>query len=167
MAFLISYSRVSQKNNFKSTEEKTSAIYDFPKVDVEINLNDSILRIGDKIILNIKLTNNGNEVQKILFDKPEISTGGPWATTVKVINLESKTSVLKYENKAVVSSQFYSEDLLKNYYYNLKPKQSIEGKYSLSDIVVINKDNFLTSGTYEIQLFYYMNSSNTLKLTIK
>ncbi|OAD92767.1 hypothetical protein A7A78_02340 [Aequorivita soesokkakensis] len=165
---MISCSSGINKNESVKTEEHFVGIENIPKVDVEIELNDSILNKGDKIILKIKLTNNGSEIQKLLFDKPITSTGGPWGTTGKVINLESKSSVLKYENKAILSSQFYTEVQLINYYYNLQPGQSIERKYALSDIVVFDtKDYILTSGKYQVQLFYNLTPSNTLNFRMK
>jgi hypothetical protein len=165
---LANCSTTTSENESVNTKEQGHSIESFPKVDVKIGLNDSVTNKGEKIMLNIKLTNNESEIQKLLFDKPSGSTGGPWATTGKVTNLKTKSSVLKYENKAMLSSQIYTEDQLKDHYYNLQPGQSIEGNYALSDIVVFNsKDNVLTSGTYEVQLFYHINPSNAVRLRIK
>jgi len=143
-------------------------IESFPKVDLKISLKDSVLNYGNNILLNIKLTNNGDEEQKLLFDKPMISTGGPWATTGNVIDVKTKKSVLKYENKAILSSQIYSEDQLKDKYYYLKPGQTINGQYNLADIVVFNSsDNFLLKGIYDVQLFYYLNPSNVETIRVQ
>lgn len=141
---------------------------DNPKVEVTISLIDTILNSSDKIFLNITVTNASSINQRLLFDNPSTGTGGPWATSATVIDNKTNKTVLEYQNKAVLSSQLYTEDQLKDRYYNLNPKQSISGKYELSDIVVFNTvDNKLPKGTYTIQLFYYHNISNSLTLTIK
>lgn len=140
----------------------------FPKVDVVISLTDTVLNFGDNIFLNINLINKGNEAQKLLFDKPTISTGGFWAATGKVTDAKTRKSALKYENKAMLSSQLHTEDQLKDKYYYLEPGQTIQGQYELSDIVVFNSsDNLLPKGTYEVQLFYYSNPSNVVTVKIE
>lgn len=146
-----------EQNNVKS-----------PKVDIKIEMVDTVLNSSDKIILTIKLTNNENVTQQILFDNPQSSTGGPWGMTATVVNIETKESVLKYTNKAILSSNIYTESQLEDKYYNLLPEQTICGQYQLDDIVVFKSpNNSLQAGTYIIQLFYYKNPSNTLVLTIE
>lgn len=167
---LISCSTTTQKNNPVNAETLVikQAIESFPKVDIEIMLNDTALNFGDNILLKISVTKNGKEVQKVLFDKPSVSTGGPWATIGKVTDQKTKQSVLKYENKAMLSSQTYSEDQLRGKYYMLKPGQTISKQYELRDIVVFDYPaNFLPKGTYEVQLFYNINPSNIITITIK
>jgi len=140
----------------------------FPKVDLKISVQDTVLNYGDNVLLNISLTNKGNEEQKLLFDKPKVSTGGPWATIGNVTDIRTKKSVLKYENKAMLSSQLYTEDQLKDKYYYLKPGQTIKGQYELTDIVVLNSsDNLLPKGTYDVQLFYHINPSNVVTIKIQ
>lgn len=137
---------------------------DEPKVDVKITLIDSVLNFGDSVLLDICLLNNGSEVQELLFDKPY----GPWATSAKVIDLRTKMSALKYESQSLLSSKVYTNEDLKGKYYYLKPGQTILRKYSLSDVVVYKStNNELPKGTYQVQLFYYSNPSNILKLTIR
>ncbi len=137
------------------------------KLKIEIELRDSIVHHGDRVMLKIKLTNVGSESQKILFDKPQTGTGGLWYTSAHVIDQETRVSALKYVNKSVLSSQVYSEEMLERNYYSLKPGESIEGEYALDDIVVYkSKDNRLDKGVYEIQLFYKLNASNILRLTV-
>ncbi len=167
---LTSCSTATQKSEIVNSDTSSvkQTIENFPNVDVKISLIDTVLKYGDNISLNISLTNNSNEEQKLLFDKPTVSTGGPWATTGNVIDSKTKLSVLKYENKAILSSQIYSEDQLKDNYYYLKPGQAINGKYELTDIVVINSsDNLLPKGTYELQLFYHSNPSNVVTIKVQ
>jgi hypothetical protein len=163
-----SVNRPEKENNFIDTLSVQSKLSDNPKVDVKIYLPDAKLNSGDIIKLKIKLTNLSSTSQRLLFDKPVISTGGPWATSATVIDNKTKKIVLKYQNKSVLSSQVYSEEQLKDKYYNLIPNQSIEGKYNLTDIVVFNTDdNKLPKGSYTIQVFYYKNVSNSLTFTIE
>ncbi len=138
-----------------------------PKLDVHIIMQDSILNNGDSVLLTITLSNDGSKIQRFLFDKPACSTGGPWGTTAKVVDKESGKSVLKYENKALLSSQIYTEEELQSHYYNLLPGQTIGKTYVLTDIVVFNESDYLIkAGTYEVQLFYYSNPSNVLTFTV-
>lgn len=167
---LTSCSTATQKNEVLNSDTSSikNTIENSPKVDFNISLKNSILNYGDKILLNISLTNNSSEEQKLLFDKPVVSTGGPWATTGKVTDINKKISVLKYENKAMLSSQFYTEEQLKDMYYYLKPGQTLNGQYELTDIVVFNSgEGILPKGTYEVQLFYHFNPSNVLIIKIQ
>ncbi len=159
---LISCSTTSQKSDVVQSQQQITD--DIPKVDVEIRINDTILNYGDKIMLSIKLTNNETEVQKILFDKP---TGKSWATTVNIINHETK-ELIKCKNIGSLSSQIYLKQQLKDHYYYLKPEQIINGQYELADIVLLDfPDNLLQKGTYKIQLFYYENPSNVVTCIIR
>lgn len=162
-----SNSNQQDENSSIVNSPETKTLESSPKVDFKISLKDNILNYGDPILLNLSLTNNSSDVQKLLFDKPRVSTGGPWATTGKVTDINKKISVLKYENKASLSSLSYSEDQLIDYYY-LEPGQSINKQFNLTDIVLFNsKTNSLPKGSYEVQLFYYLNSSNILPIEIK
>lgn len=159
---LISCSTTSQKDDVAQSQQQITN--NIPKVDVEIRINDTIANYGDKIMLSIKLTNKENEVQKILFDKP---TGKPWATTINIINHETK-ELVKCKNIGNLSSQIYLKEQLKEHYYYLKPEQTINGQYELADIVLLDfPDNLLQKGRYEIQLFYYENPSNIVTCTIR
>jgi hypothetical protein len=167
---LTSCSTETQKNEIVNSDNSSErqTIENFPKVDFKISLSDTILNFGDIILLNLSLTNNSNEEQKLLFDKPRVSTGGPWATTGKVTDTNKKLSVVEYENKAMLSSKVYTEEELKDNYYYLKPRQTLNRQYELTDIVVLNSPNKkLPKGNYEIQLFYYNNISNILSIKIK
>ena len=76
-------------------------------------------------------------------------------------------SVLKYQNKAILESQAYTAEQVKSFSYQLKPGQSIRGQFSLYDMVVTNTENYkLNKGTYEMQVFYDMNPSNTISFTV-
>lgn len=135
-----------------------------PRVNCRIALVDSVLSSEDTIRVSLQLTNTKKTEQKLLFDKPY----APWATKGKVTDLKSKQSVLKHECIASLSSKFYYEAQLENLYYTLKTGQFLEKQFDLKDIVEFNSaDNSLPPGTYEIQLFYYNNPSNCVKLRIQ
>lgn len=158
----------SEKNN-KSLQTTDSSSYlennyIKPRVNCRIALVDSVLSSEDTIKVNIQLTNTKKNELKLLFDIPY----APWATKGKVTDLNSKQSVLKHECIASLSSKFYYEFQLKNFYYTLKTGQFLEKQFDLKDIVEFNTtDNSLPPGTYEIQLFYYENPSNIVKLRIQ
>ena len=167
---LTGFAATTPNRNMGKTDSRATAqaIDRFPKVEVVLALKDTVLHYGDRIYLNISLKNKGNEPQKVLFDQPALSTGGPWAMSGRVTDIKTNRSVLKYENKAVVSSQLYTEDELNDKYYDLQHGQSIQRQYALSDIVVFDAANHcLPKGTYHLQLFYYSNPSNVVTFKIK
>ena len=135
------------------------------KISIHIEWFNKVGHNISDIKLNIKLTNDSSLNQQILFDKPNISTGGPWGISASVTN-ENGKSILKYSNKAVLSSQIYTADQLSKYYYTLSPLQSISRQYELSDIVIFN-DEPVEKGTYTIQLFYYDQPSNKLEYIVR
>ena len=121
----------------------------FQKITVKIMASKDTFIFGDDIGLTITLTNNDKKIQKVLFDKPKSTTGGPWWTTGNVINLKTRKSVVKYSNKAMLESQVYFEQQLKDKYYFLKYRQSLSKNYHLSDVVVLKTTDYkLLPGTY-------------------
>lgn len=149
--------------NKEKEQEFNQLIDSFPIVEVHIQLNDTI-SYGEEITLKAQLTNNKTVAQQIIFDKPAI----PWAIGATVINTGTLKSVLKYDNRGILSSQLYTQQELKDMSSYLEPGQSIQQQFTLADIVVLNtKNTSLKSGTYSIQLFYYSNPSNTTTFTIR
>lgn len=138
-----------------------------PKVKVIVSLSKDTFKVGDDIQLTMTLLNETKQVQSVWFDKPKTSTGGPAWTSVTLKNKKTKKSVLKYENKAILSSQVYSTEQVKLFSYQLKPGQSVKGQFILYDMVVTNTENYkLSRGAYEMKIFYVMNSSNTINFTV-
>jgi len=69
----------------------------------------------------------------------------------------------------VLSVIFYATNLATNDIILLSCLQGncIKGQFSLYDMVVTNNENNrLGKGTYELQVFYGANSSNTITLTV-
>lgn len=151
----------------KVTAQKNPLV-DFPKVNLTISLLKDSFNSADDIPIKMVLTNNTKNNQKLLFDKPKSSTGGPAGTAVLLTNKKTGKSALKSANKRVLESQIYSEERLKDNYYNLGTGQLLKGEFSLFDLAITNLDNYrLEKGTYELQIFYYMNHSNILTFTIR
>ena len=141
---------------------------EFPIVNVKIEFEDTSFKETDEFIVRITLTNKRKQKQNLLFDKPEVSTGGPWSTIASVIDSKTNESVLKHQNKAILSSKLYSEEELKSHYYSLKPNQTITREFKLRDIVVFNTEGYnLPKGKYIVKLSYYFNCSNSLPLIIE
>ncbi|MEG0931771.1 MAG: hypothetical protein RSD53_10240 [Algoriella sp.] len=135
-------------------------------LDVIISSDNSI-KYGQNLILEITLINNSNSPQKFLFDKPKTNTNGPWDTTLNIVDTKTKTSVLKYQNKAILSSNAYKQEQLKDYYYILKPGDKITKKFDVLDLVVLDSPNqSINVGTYELQLYFGNNQSNKFTLNV-
>ena len=139
-----------------------------PNVGFDVLLKDSVFNYGDKIFLTLSVTNISSDEQKLLFNKPRVSTGGPWETTGNITDMRTGKSVLKYTNRTILSSQIYTEDQLRDNFYFLKPGQTISGIYELNDIVVVNAPNsLLPKGAYRVQLFYYGIPSREVIIKIR
>lgn len=137
-----------------------------PLVDVKIEAIDTLIQKGEEILLNITLINTNNESQKLLFDKPN-SGFGPYRTFAKVINTASEVSALKLNNKAILSSNAYTEDQLEDFHTEIQPGDSITCQYNLSNLVIFSgNQNKLETGEYSIQLFYDSIPSNILSIRI-
>ncbi|MGV1011811.1 MAG: hypothetical protein ACOYBS_05125 [Flavobacterium sp.] len=136
------------------------------KLDVKISCDNSV-KYGQKLILEITLINNSKSNQKFLFDKPKSTTNGPWDTTLNIVDTNTNVSILKYQNKAILSSTAYREEQLKDYYYVLKPGEKISRRFDVLDLVVLDSSNdIINVGTYELQLYFGKNQSNKLNLNV-
>lgn len=151
---------------FQATSQTADSILT-PEVTVTVSLPKDTFKLGEDVQVNITLRNTTVRPQSIWFDKPKISTGGPAWTTVALTDRRTGKSVLKYANKALLSSQAYSTQQVKAFLYPLKPGQSVSGLFSLYDLVVTNTENYkLDKGTYTMQIFYATNSSNIISFTV-
>jgi hypothetical protein len=138
-----------------------------PKVKVTVSLLKNAFKASEDIQLTMILTNETEQTQSIWFDEPKSSTGGPAWTSVTLTDKRTGKTVLKYPNKAVLSSQAYSTQQVKSFSYKLEPNQNIKRQFSLYDMVVTNNENYrLRKGTYELQVIYGVNPSNTITLTV-
>ena len=140
----------------------------FPDADVDVNiaLQDSVINEGDTLWIDMTITSNKR--QKLLFDEPRHSTGGPWYTSGEVIDLSADTSVVEEPNKAIFVSNIFFEGELYSYYHKLNAGESIRHAYSLGDLVWLKtKDRRLQPGRYAIQLFYCNQPSNRVTVRVK
>ena len=139
-----------------------------PKVSVNAKLKSDTLKYGQDISVFITLTNKTNSTQSVWFDRPKSSTGGPAWTAVQLTNKKTGRSVLKYQNKAILSSQLYSAEQVKEFSYHLKPDEKVSGQFSLYNLVVLlnDKEN-LDIGDYEMQVYYCSNASTKISFTVR
>lgn len=149
------------------TNAQTDTVSKCPVVSVIAQLSSDTIKFGKDISVKITLTNKGKSIQSVWFDNPKSSTGGPAWTSVILTNKKTRKSVLKYQNKAILQSQSYSTEEIKNYSYQLKHGQMISRQFSLYNLVVLldNKQK-LDKGNYEMQLFYCDNVSNKIIFTV-
>lgn len=148
--------------------EQTDTSSMCPKVNVNINLKSEHFKYEQDVIVVITLTNKTNSIQSVWFDKPITSTGGPAWTTINLTNKKTGSSILKYQNKAILSSQLYSTEEVKKFSYQLKPGEKVSGQFSLYNLVVLSdKKEKLDIGNYEIQVHYCSNPSNKLSFTVR
>lgn len=166
LLFSCSQTKSSLKTNVPSNlSTKHSKM---PVVAVNIRLEKDVFavtEINDMGIL-ISLTNNTSATQEVLFDMPESSTGGPWATSVKLVNSKTKKSVLETESYNIQEKE-YSYEQLKRKYTQVLPGETIEKKYRLTDLIVFKSTYYpLNHGTYNLRIFYYDNPSNVITFII-
>jgi len=136
-----------------------------PLIDVSIKLNSDSFTTKNNIVVDITLTNKTEILQKVWFDQPKLSTGGPAYTWVKLINKTLGTSPLKYESSAILISQACSIDVVKTYLQPLKSGESISKKYALNKLAIFTSPD-LEKGIYEMSIIYWNNRSNTVNFTI-
>lgn len=138
-----------------------------PKVAVRFSLSRDSFKLNEDIWVTITLTNNTKEIQKVWFDRPRSSTGGPALTTVYISKFNSTEKILEYNNKAILSSQAYTSEILEKYLYNLRPGQQVSGTFSLYDLVVVNNDSErLRKGVYQMSIAYSSNFSGSKSFTV-
>jgi len=136
-------------------------------IRVSIKMDSYLLEYGEAIKINLEVKNQGKQTIKLLFENPN-SSFGPWATSGMLIDSKTKSSKLKYSNRAVLQSSVFSDDELKDRYVYLKPDASIRGRFNLTDIVVLlETDQILDPGVYTLQLYYYSVPSNKLEFRVK
>ncbi|MFT3904372.1 MAG: hypothetical protein QM727_14475 [Niabella sp.] len=150
-----------------SIAQPHNSLWQCPVVDVTAKLAADTLTFGREILVTITLTNKSQTTKSVWFDKPQLNTGGPAATSVKLTNRKTGESVLKYENKAILISQAYTNDQIKSNAYLLKPGDNISGEFSLYSLVVLpGNKKYLDKGDYEMQVFYCKNKSDKLCFSV-
>ncbi|MCK6641778.1 MAG: hypothetical protein L6Q81_17000 [Bacteroidia bacterium] len=128
---------------------------ELPKISVRAIAEDSIYKHGDDPAFIITIVNTSDSVQRLLFDRPKLSSGGPWHTTADVKSLDVGSAELKYMQNVVMNSQSYSKEELDSLAYVVAPGDSIACRYRLGDIVSLNTpDQRLPKGRFGIQLYY-------------
>lgn len=122
---------------------------------------------SDSLNVTLELKNTSSKTGKVLFDKPEPSTGGFIHSGVSIFDLTTKKSVVKYGNKYLLSLQLIEQEEYKNAYYTLKPNQVIKRTYPLNFFVIYNTDdNQLPKGKYNCSFWLERLESNEVLFEI-
>jgi hypothetical protein len=128
---------------------------ELPKISVRAIAEDSIYKHGDDPAFIITIVNTSDSVQRLLIDRPKLSSGGPWLTTADVKSLDVGSPKLKYMQNVLMNSQSYSQEELDSLAYVVAPGDSIACRYRLGDIISLNTpDHRLPKGRFEIRLYY-------------
>ncbi|MFT5723321.1 MAG: hypothetical protein ACI9JN_000431 [Bacteroidia bacterium] len=136
-------------------------------LEVHITMKSDTFNYEDDVLFNIEIINQDTTAVKLLFDKP-LTSFGPWSTEASLIDIQTDSSVLKYGNKAILSSQLYFEEDLKAHYRILKLGESMNKDYALTDIVVLNAANqVLGRSSYKLSLWYYDVLSNEVSFFVR
>lgn len=153
--------------SFDTAHSQFVVIEKSPDVDITISMSDTIFEFGDSLPITIYLKNTADTAVKLLFDKP-VTTGSPWNIFVTLKDVGSGKSVVKLGNLGVLSSQTYSYEDLEPYRFVLGPGQSYSKNYNLNNIAIFDTQGYdLHRGTYDLQLLFHHNTSNTVRFTIK
>lgn len=141
---------------------------DRPIVDVQVTFDDSVFKLGEEIGFTITLLNQTDSNQVLLFDKPKLSSGGPWLTSAEVKQLDVVKSELRYLSKIEMESNAYLANDLIDSSYTIAPGKSITGHYAISNLLAFNTpESKLPPGRYEIQVFHAGNGSNKVVVRIE
>lgn len=136
-------------------------------LSLKIYFEKSKVKHSDSLFMTLELKNISSKTGKVLFDKPQPSTGGFIHSGVSIFDLTTKKSVVKYGNKYLLSSQLIKPEEYKNAYYTLKPNQVIKRSYPLSFFVIYNtEDNHLPKGKYNCSFSLGQLKSNEVLFEI-
>jgi len=133
---------------------------------LEIEAGKKEYPCGEDIVVDFKITNTSDTIQRILFKEywPHIM-----GLTVSILDSELG-SICKYPTKAVLSSQLFTEEELSDYHKYLSPGESVEGEATIQDIPIFKEkiiDNTIPPGKYSINLSFFQLMSNTINVIIK
>ena len=136
------------------------------EVRVDVKLLKDTVALGGAIPITIMLTNTSKADKKFLLDKPK-AVGCPWGVWASIINVKTKQQAAMYQSRAIFSNMVYTEEMLNDSYYTVKPGESISAGYDLLDVVMVSYNNrYLAKGDYELQLTYYNSVSKKVKFTV-
>lgn len=149
-----------------ATRAQTTLLHPPKNIKVIVKLTKDTIGVGSPIPITITITNMAKAAQKLLLDKP-LGIGAPWGTWASIINLKTKQQAVMYQSRAIFSNTFYTEDKLKEYYYNVQPNESISAGYDLLDVVMVSyRERYLPKGEYELEITYYNSKANKLKFVV-
>ncbi|MBZ4188075.1 hypothetical protein [Niabella beijingensis] len=153
---------------FLPTRAQERSAFPCPTVNVQVKPEKDTFKRGEDIRLTIMLSNPSRVVQQVWFNKPRVSTGGPAFTSVKLVHKQTGLSPLKYENKAILSSQLYTVSQIAQFSQALKYGEAISGTYSLFNLVVLSDDKKqLEQGAYEMQVIFCSNKSAKINFVVE
>lgn len=138
-------------------------------IQLRIALAKQSFAPGEAIPIKITLTNRSVQTVRLWFDSPPLSTGGPPHTSVDLRDARTGKSVLRYVNKAVLSSQLYTTEQAASFEKPLKPGSSISRTYTLETLAVLSaSDGRLRKGSYRLQVAYSEYPwSNALSFSVR
>lgn len=137
------------------------------QLEYKITLLDSVVKFGEKVKLNVEISNPGIKDKVILFTGPDKNSPYPFATKVILEPLDSKEKI-DYDHVAYYASNVYTDDELENSYDTIKSNQRLVKQFDLYDIINLNTfKKVLPKGNYSVQMEINHNLTNSVILHIK
>jgi len=127
---------------------------------------DSVVKFGERVKLNVEISNPGIKDKVILFTGSDKNSPYPFATKVILEPLDSKEKI-DYDHVAYYASNVYTDDELENSYDTIKSNQRLVKQFDLYDIIQLHAYNrVLPKGNYSIQMCINSKLTNKVKLQV-
>lgn len=142
----------------------------FPKLKVEIELENRIIRNTTDLKIMVKLRNNTGHMQKFLFDRPIEKGFAMWGSSCRILS-STGVNILTHNGKPEYNVSSMKSKKYKKGLFAISPNEWFFRKFSVNDIVVFNEDicknGRLPAGTYQMQLVLQGNYSNVVTFTVR
>jgi hypothetical protein len=130
-------------------------------VTTQIKVNRPSVKNIEELKINIKIINNSDSTQRVLFDKPNRKR--PWSTCGYLFN-KAQEKITAVNCPDILSSSAYTLKELKDYFYYLNKGQTIDKDFRLVDLIWITKP--LSPGKYKFYIYYSGNKSNVISFKL-
>ncbi|MFN8714324.1 MAG: hypothetical protein ACK5Z2_15860 [Bacteroidota bacterium] len=173
VVFLFSLFIISCNNKSKSyspseiyQDSPPLIIADTPHVKVHVTIPCSVFKAGDDIPITVSLRSTAKVAQRILFERKGFPYYGLWRTYMRIDDLKTGISVLKYNSFELLHSQLFSESDVN---YIIGPDKTLSRSCKISNLAAIEneKENRLKPGKYKVSLIYSNLESNEIIIEVK
>ena len=164
-----SESNITSKNDINESTVIYSRNDSTSQFSIGLNLNQDTISTLDSVRVKIILTNISDNTIHLILDHPTSYTGGLWYDYTFELIDSSDSSVLAYNNTAMLSSITYpSQAEIEGNEYQLAPDKKVIKEFELTSLIMtepVGKE--LDEGKYRLRLTKGKCKSNWSEFVIK